>query len=202
MRKELYALLVGTLAFCSIYLYIEYSRVTNGANELVASYNSLDHEHDSLLVEYSYVKSQLNKSYYAYNMLLKNYSRTRIIYTSPATNHSIDIWTIPQVIQANNSIQWALLDTFINHIEIRSNQSVQLIILDLNSFVRFRIGRTYTTIYDSTGTYFSTEQHFSQGCGTYVLVILNKSSSPAQIRPNVRATYAPTPFLTGQCSQP
>jgi hypothetical protein len=121
---------------------------------------------------------------------------------SPAANRSIPIWTIPRQVKPRGLIHWALLNTFINHIGIRANQTVQLVIVDLSNHVNLVTGKAYVAVCNSTGTHFAFDKHFPQGRAAYVLVILNHSDSMVAIQPNVSATYAPTPFLTGQCALP
>lgn len=213
MNSRISALLIITLLAYSIYIsttsYQQLEQANSFTddivikyNDLVDNYNTLRQEQRSLQANYSYVKSELNQSYYSYNMLLNNYSKTQIIYRPPTANQSIQIWTMQQTVLPNRFIQWNPLDTFINHIEIRTNQTAQFLIMDLNNYANYRANESYIPVYNTTGTYFKTEFHLSQGCAVYVLIIVNNMNSTMAIHPNVTATYAPTPFLTGQCSLP
>jgi len=150
--------------------------------------------------ELTYTKAALNESYADYNRLLGNYSRDQIIYQYPASKDPISIWNIKQNIDPDQTTYWTLLDTFVNHIQIRTNQTVRFEIIDLQNFANMKAGNPYVAILNQTGTELITEQHISQGCASYVLIIINNSNSTVQIMPNVTATYAPTPFLTGHCS--
>lgn len=161
---------------------------------LLARYNSLNNN-------YSYASNQLNQSNHEYNELLSNYTQTRIIYQNPSSNKSIGIWygynvTVP----AGAGEEWQLLDTFVNHVDITSNQSVNFVIFSLNNFFYFFAGKPYVTFYNATGLKISYDVHITQGCANYVLVVFNHLNTTARLTPDVTATYAPTPFLTGDCA--
>jgi len=202
MRVSISVAVIIILGLYSVYAGVVIAQQAEQINFLNSELSALTSRYSSLLSNYLSTQVALNQSYYAYNQLLKNYDTTRIVYVSPATNRSIPIWTIQQQVKPRGLIYWALLDTFINHIEIRANQTVQLVIVDLSNYANLVTGKAYVAVYNSTGTHFAFDQHFSQGCAVYVLVILNHSDSMVAIQPNVSATYAPTPFLTGQCVLP
>jgi hypothetical protein len=202
MRVSISVAVIIILGLYSVYASVVIAQQAEQINFLNSELSALTSRYSSLLSNYLSTQVALNQSYYAYNQLLKNYDTTRIVYVSPATNRSIPIWTIQQQVKPRGLIYWALLDTFINHIEIRANQTVQLVIVDLSNYANLVTGKAYVAVYNSTGTHFAFDQHFSQGCAVYVLVILNHSDSMVAIQPNVSATYAPTPFLTGQCVLP
>jgi len=165
-----------------------------------ANHESLLADHRKLTVDFESIRVDLEKSHSMYEILLENYSKTRIIYRSPASEEPIPIWGIEQPIDPNSQLSWNLLDAFINHIEIQASDTVQLVIVDLNNYVKLRLGQPYDAFYNRNGTQFERNEHVSQGCGIYVLVLLNHSDSIIRITPNVTATYSPTPFLTGSCS--
>ena len=188
------------MTFVAAYSAIQTDSLSGMNQALSSSYSLLHSQYDSLGANYTYVSSSLNQSYYIYNQLLGNYSRSRIIFNPPSANASVAIWTLPQTVPPGGLKEWNLHDTFINHINIRTNSSSTFIVLDLNNFARYSVGRNYTAVITGTGTQFSYEAHLSQGCATYVLLIVNHSSSTMQITPYVTATYAPMPFLSGQCT--
>jgi len=201
MSRRIYAsiLLLTLLLLFDIYQY----------QGLVAKYSELDNRYNSLVSDlaklqsqFTYVNSSLNRSQYMYNRLLADYSRTQIIYRSPATNESIIIWILPQNISPKGVARMELLDTFVNHIRIHTSQTAQFLVMSIDDYVNFVIGKPYVAAFDSTGTDFSADVHLTQGCAGYVLVIVNLQSSTTIVYPNVTATYAPTPFLTGVCSLP
>jgi len=153
-------------------------------------------------VDYQSLKMELNQSYIMYNKLIADYSKERIIYQYPSSNQSIVIWTIPQTIPSHQRKYWELLDTFVNHIALKTNATANVVVVDLGNYVNLSQGKTYFAVYNSTGTSFNYEMHLSQGCGGYVLVIFNRNEKLLLVTPNITATYAPTPFLTGNCSMP
>ena len=106
---------------------------------------------------------------------------------------------MPQTIRTKSYIVWQLLDTFDNHIEVRTDASARFLIMSIFDFVNFLNGTQYSAAYNSTGTQFTADVHLSQGCAVYVFVIVNLATSPNIVYPDITATYAPTPFLTGVC---
>jgi len=178
----------------------EYSSLNSRYGDLAARYNSLASDYNMLGNRFLYVNSSLSNSQHMYDQLLRDYSRTQIIYQPPSANQSISIWTMQQNIKPNGFIVWGLLDTFVNHIHLRTNQTVQFLVMSIGDYVNFVNGSPYVAVYNSTGTEFSAEVRLTQGCACYVLVIVNDLSSGAAVFPTVTATYAPTPFLTGVCS--
>jgi len=169
-------------------------------DDLRVRYNTLSSEYNMLENRFLYVNSSLSNSQRMYDQLLRDYSRNQTAYQAPSANQSISIWTIQQNIQPNGFIVWGLLDTFVNHIHLRTNQTAQFLVMSIRDYARFVYGMPYVAVYNSTGTEFSAEVRLTQGCACYVLVIVNGQSSATALFPNVTATYAPTPFLTGVCS--
>jgi hypothetical protein len=169
---------------------------------LNSSYSSLQSSLAEINSDNQHLRFELNQSYAMQSRLLSNYSRTQIIYRGPASNLSVAIWTIPQPVKANGLIAWELLDTFDNHITLTTNVTARVVIVDLADYVNLAKNLSYAAIYNSTGTTFQYDMRLTQGCAAYVLVVTNVSGGPMLINPNVTATYAPTPFLTGACSLP
>ena len=179
-----------------------YSQLSSSNSQLVSTYNSLFEQYVNISSSFNPVNKSLQQYQYMYNELLGNYSRTEIIYRSPATNQSVTIWTVHQTIAARGYIAWDVLDTFDNHIQVHTSAPTRFLLMTIFEFASFFYGKPYKAVLNSTGTEFSTDVHISQGCGVYVFVIINLESSPTIIYPNITATYAPTPFLTGVCSLP
>ena len=204
MSRRIWAsfLLLMLLLLFEGYQFYQYQSLTAKYGALENRYNSLASDLAALQSQFTYVDSSLNRSQYMYNQLLAEYSRTQIIYRTPATNESIIIWIIPQDIPPKAAARLELLDTFVNHIRIRTNQTAQFLVMSIDDYVNFVNRKPYVAAFDSTGTYFSADVHLTQGCAGYILVIVNQQSSTTATYPNVTATYAPTPFLTGVCSLP
>ena len=204
MSKRIYAsfLLLVLLLLSEGYQYYQYQALVTRYSELDNRYDSLVSDFATLQNQFMYVNSALNRSQYMYNQLLAEYSRTQIIYRTPATNESIIIWILPQNIRPKGAARLGLLDTFVNHIRIHTNQTAQFLVMSIDDYVNFVNGKPYVAAFDSTSTYFSADVHLAQGCAGYVLVIVNLQSSTTAVYPNVTATYAPTPFLTGVCTLP
>ncbi len=179
----------------SQFLESENTQLLSKNTQLLSAYNDLNQRYTS-------VNSSLAQSQEMYNELLSNYSRKNIIHQNPSTNESINIWGMQQTVPPNGSIYWELLDTFDNHIQMSTNATARFFIMSLDNFVNFATAKPFTAIYNSTGTHFDEDVPISEGCGAYVLVILNLGSSPILLYPDVTATYAWTPFLTGVCSLP
>ncbi len=193
------ALIVLFVVLLASYLAYQNYLLSSEDDNLRTTITSLQ---DSL----SYVRSQLNQSNHEYNELLGNYTRTRIVYQNPSSNTSIVIWQgfnailPPSNIHNRRWIEWELLDTFVNHIHVSSNQTVEFVLFSLNNFLNFFANKSYVTFYDSNETTMSYDFHATQGCANYVLVIINNLNTTANLVPDITATYAPTPFLTGDCS--
>ena len=204
MSKRIYAafLLLILLLLFEGYQWYQYQGLVVRYDALDNRYNSLVSDLAALQSQFTYVNSSLNRSQYMYNQLLAEYSRTQIIYRTPATNESVIIWIMPQNIRAKGTARLELLDTFVNHIRIHTNQTAQFLVMSIDDYVNFANGKLYVAAFNSTGTDFSADVHLTQGCAGYVLVIVNLQSSTTAVYPNVTATYAPTPFLTGVCSLP
>lgn len=198
--NQMVLLIIGVLLTYSAYATVDNFQLRESFDNLSGKHESLFVEHTDLVREFESIRDDLERSHLQYDILLQNYSETQIIYASPEAGQSIVIWTIEVMIDPNRFVSWNLLDTFINQIEIQTTGTVKVVIVDLDNYVKLRSGLRYDPIYNQTGTQFSTTQRISQGCATYVLVIFNQSDSPVRIVPNVTATYAPTPFLTGVCA--
>jgi hypothetical protein len=201
MSKRIYALVLLLISL-SLFETYQYQDLVVKYSELGNRYKSLVSDLATLQSQLMFVNVSLNRSQYMYNRLLADYSRTQIIYRTPATNESITIWILPQNLHPKGSARLGLLDTFVNHVRIHTNQTVRFLVLSIDDYVNFVNGNRYVAAFDSTSTYFSADIHLTQGCAAYILVIVNLQSSATAVYPNVTATYAPTPFLTGVCSLP
>jgi hypothetical protein len=204
-------------ALIGMFLFGGFALYTNGQNTSLANqYNGLVGKYNDLLPKYNQAEStiggqsatiaqlrlDLNASSIVYNDLLRNYTRTNIIYRSPGSNNSIAIWGKPFILHPGRWEQWELLDTFVNHLQFSANQTVRLMVMNLNEYANFVEGKPFSPNVNMTGTDFSFNAYFTEGCGVYVLILQNTANSTAFVQPNVTATYAWTPFATGSCSFP
>jgi hypothetical protein len=139
----------------------------------------------------------LNSSQTSYQALLGNY--TRYIDLPEQANDTFQIWGAYQTMAPNGGMEWDLLDTFINHIDINTTLPSRFYIFDLNSFVRSEDNAFSVPLVNETGTGFSYNFEPSIGCAVYVLYIQNLENSSNTVMPHVTATYAPGAFLTGVC---
>ena len=147
-----------------------------------------------------YLQAQVTMVDRAQNRLLHNYSEGEILSGTPPANRTIAVWTILQTIPPKKHLAWEMLDTFVNHIRIESNISLDYYVFDLENFLRFMNGSSYVSSVHSNGTTFTLDEYLTEGCGIYLLYIQNPADRPALIAPTVTATFAPTPFLTGACN--
>lgn len=197
-------LIIGIVAVGQItYDWYQANNLTATYNILVSRYNSLSAGYSSLMNKASYLNGSLNELQREMENMLQAYDQTRVVYQTPGVNTSIPIWTRQAVVQPGaprNWEAWNLLDTFVNHIRITSNATARYVIVDLPNFVRLVQNETFVSEVDYSGTNFTFAERLSQGCAVYVLVILDYSSHPILLTPDVTANYAPTPFLTGECS--
>lgn len=194
-------LVIGAVAIASIASeQAQYNSLTTKYNDLSSQYRDLSAKYNNATAMTSHLRSQLNQNVVMYHDLLENYTKTRIVFQRPATNESIDIWTLSQKVSPHSWVFWESLDTFDNHVRLTTNATATVFILDLDNYVNFTQGRPYSPIYNSTGTSFSYDLVETEGCGGYVLVIQNNSSNAILITPDISATFAPTPFLTGICA--
>lgn len=175
---------------------------SNQVDSQNSAYTSLQNQYNFLSSSYQYQRGQVNDLNQEMNNVLKYYDQNRVVYQTPGVNTSIPIWTRTAVVQPGRWTTWALLDTFVNHIQITSNATAEYIIVDLPNYVNLAQNRAYVSVADDSSTSFSYTARISQGCSGYILVIYDHSSNPILLTPNVTATYAPTPFLTGQCTLP
>ena len=179
-----------------------YYNSTANYNDLNSRYSALSSSLTQANYANTYLRYDLNQSYAMYNHLLSNYSKTQLIHQGAASNQSVVIWTIPQKVVPHWRIEWELLDTFDNHISINTNVTASAVIVELDNYVNLVQNSHYVAVYNSTGTSFQYDMHLTQGCAAYALVIFNNTNGTMLITPDVTATYAPTPFLTGTCSLP
>lgn len=156
--------------------------------------------YNSLYSSYSYRNGQLNQLQAEMENMLQTYDQRSYTFASPSDNVSLGIWGRQATVQPNSWTVWALLDTFVNHLSITSNATAEYVIVDLQNFVQLYQNKSYVSLVDYVGSNFTHTERLSQGCSGYLLVILNHSDHPILLTPNVTATYAPTSFLTGQCS--
>jgi len=147
-----------------------------------------------------YLQEQISLVDRAQNRLLQNYSDSQILSGTPVANRTIAVWTILQTIPPKQHLAWEMLDTFVNHIRIESNISLDYYVFDIENFLRFMNGSSYVSSVHSNGTSFVLDEYLTEGCGIYLLYIQNPTNRPALIAPTVTATFAPTPFLTGACN--
>jgi hypothetical protein len=145
-------------------------------------------------------RAALNESLSEQQAILTNYTKMQGTLNAPGVNESIVIWTIPSVVAKKSWTGWALLDTFTNQIDIRTNGTANFQIMDLNAFANFYFGKSYVSAWNYTGNHFVMTVRLTQGCGYYALVVRNLSGHTELLTPNVTARYAPTPFLTGTCA--
>ena len=158
-----------------------------------ASYNALNSK-------YTYQTTQVSQLQQQMENMMQSYDQKSFVYSPPTANTSVVIWTKQQTVSAGGSIEWDLLDTFVNHISIASNASAEYMIMDLPNYARFYHNAPYVPLVDNTTSHFQATERLSQGCAVYVLVIVNHTSHPILLSPDVTATYAPSAFLTGECS--
>jgi len=193
--------LTGFLLFAGLNYYQgqQYNSLAGKYNSLTTRYNSLLTTHQTDRASMANLRLQLNLSSAAYNNLLTNYSRHQVVYQGGSANQSLNIWGIPQTVGPHGFIEWELLDTFDNRINLLTNSTANVLTMGIFQFVDFDSGQPYAVIYNSTSTSFHYDSRISEGCSGYVLVIRNPSNASMQVIPNVTATYEPTPFLTGFC---
>jgi hypothetical protein len=184
----------------SYYVIWQYNSLVDQYDSLVQRYNQAGTTAQNLHNTITFLRGELNRSSIVYNYLLRNYTRTNIVYPSPGSNVSIPIWGLPFDLRPGGWEQWELLDTFVNHLRFTANNSVRIMVMDLNNYVNFRMGSTYAPVVNMTGTNFSFNAYFTEGCGVYVLIVQNISNSTVLVQPNVSAIYSWTPFATGSCS--
>ena len=141
----------------------------------------------------------LNQAIAEKEALLENYTRSQGSLNAPGMNQSVIVWTIPSTVPGRQWEAWELLDTFVNQIDIQTNATAIFQIMTLDQFASFYFHYTYFAFVNYTGIHFMRTESLTQGCGVYVLVIINPTFHPLFIDPNVTARYAPTPFLTGTC---
>ena len=176
-----------------------YSGVIDNQN---SSYNTLNSQYNSLSSNYSYQRGQISQLQQEMENMLQTYDQRSYTYASPSDNVSLGIWGLQATVKPNSWTAWALLDTFVNRLDIKSNASAQYVIVDLQNFVQLYQNKPFTALVDYAGTHFTWTERLSQGCSGYLLVILDHTNHPILLSPNVTATYAPTSFLTGQCTLP
>jgi hypothetical protein len=183
-----------------------YNSLSSNYNSLLSNYNTLNTRYSSLLGRNSYLNGSLTELQREMENMLQAYDQKSVVYTPASANTTVNIWGLRQTIGPKSWIEWALLDTFVNHLDISSNATATYVIVDPANFVQLYDNITLhqnTTFMPSvqyTGTHFTRTERLSQGCSGYMLVIINYSSHPVLLMPNVTATYAPTAFLTEQCS--
>jgi hypothetical protein len=170
------------------------------SSNLAASYNSLMDHYNNLLGKTNYLNGSLSGLQKEMEQMLQTYDQKSYVYNPPTANTTVSIWGRQQTITPHGSIEWSLLDTFVNHIDISSNVTAIYVIVDPANFVQLYQNKTYTSLVEYTGTHFVRTERLSQGCSGYILVIIDRTSHPILLTPNVTATYAPTSFLTGTCS--
>lgn len=188
---------VAIIAFLSLIgLNLYYSNVFGGQQ---ASYSTL-------YSKYTYQNGQIAQLQQEMENMLQTYDQKSYDYITPSANTSLDIWGLHQTIAPKGWIEWSLIDTFVNRLDISSNASATYVIVDPSNFVQLYDNITlhqstpFTPLVQYTGTHFVKTERLSQGCSGYMLVIINYSSHPILLMPNVTATFAPTTFLTGDCS--
>ena len=155
---------------------------------------------NTLYSRYTYQNTQVNQLQQQMENMMQSYDQKSFVYSPPTANTTVVIWAKQQTVSAGGSIEWDLLDTFVNRISIASNASAEYMIMDLPNYARFYQGAPYVSLVDNTTSHFQATERLSQGCAVYVLVILNHTRHPILLTPDVTATYAPSAFLTGQCS--
>ncbi len=194
------------LLAASVAAYSSESAMNESANSSIsslASSNSADNgKISNLIAENNYLLSELNASHTAYSDLLSNYSRKSYVFVPSGANQTFQIWGERQTLSAGGSIQWDLLDTFQNHINISTSQPARFYIFSLYGFITYTngYGKNSDPLVNITGSSFVYNFEPSVGCAVYVLDIENLGTTPATITPHVTATYAPTGFPTGICS--
>ena len=169
-------------------------------DSLTTSYNSLNNRYGSLSTNYAYQGGQISQLQQEMENMLQTYDQRSYTFASPGDNVSLGIWGLKATVPPHDWTAWALLDTFVNHLDVQSNATVEYVIVDLQNFVQLYQNKPYITLVDYIGVNFTHTERLSQGCSGYLLVILNHSNNTVLLTPNVTATYAPTAFLTGQCS--
>lgn len=184
----------------SIYELTQYNALDGDYNSLNAKYNQATSTIANQSATIGYLRGELNVSSTVYNDLLRNYTRTNIVYRPPGSNASIAVWGVQVEIHPGRWEQWELLDTFVNHLQFSANQSVRLMVMDLNNYANFANKKAYVAVVNMTGTSFSFNAYFTEGCGVYVLILQNMANTTVSVQPNVTATYSWTPFATGSCS--
>ena len=161
---------------------------------------NLQDSYNTLYSRYSYQNTQVSQLQQQMENMMQSYDQKSFVYSPPTANTSMVIWTKQQTVTAGSSIEWDLLDTFVNRISITSNASAEYMIMDLPNYARFYQNAPYVPLVDNITSHFQATERLSQGCAVYVLVIVNHTSHPILLTPDVTATYAPSAFLTGQCS--
>lgn len=104
---------------------------------------------------------------------------------------ALQIWGIPQSFRAGGITSVQMLDVFSNHVVINSNQTISVVVQSIWSSV---------PIANFTGKHIDFYWNMSEGCNAYEGIIFQPQGKSFTIYPQVTATYAPAPTLTGICN--
>jgi hypothetical protein len=171
-----------------------------------SSYNSLYKDYSNLIGTINYQNGQISVLQRELENMLQTYDQRSYVFNPPSANASLNVWGRQQTISPYSWIEWSLLDTFVNHLDISSNATATYVIVDPANFVQLfdnvslHQNTAYTPLVEYTGTHFVRIERLSQGSSGYMLVVINHTSHSILLAPKVTATYAPTSFLTGTCS--
>lgn len=200
-------LIVGIVAVAAVSVSdLQYNQLYTAYSQLGSQYDKLSSNYNILSNTNGYLNGSLTRAYAEMEQLLQHFDEYRVIYRTPAVNASIPIWGVNQTAPPGGYIEWALLDTFVNNIDIRTNATATFYIFSNPNYVyfashyEFGTNHTYFPVVEYNGTHFVRTERLSQGCSGYMLVILNPSKSPVLLMPIVTATFAPSIGPTGQCS--
>ena len=183
------------ITFGGLSLY--YSGLLQSQN---SEYNSLQSQYNTISSNYQFQRGQMTQLQQEMENMLQTYDQRSYTYATPGANVSLGIWGLKATVQPHQWTAWALLDTFVNHLNVQSNATAEYVIVDLQNFVQLYQNKPFVSLVDFTGMNFTHTERLSQGCSGYLLVILNHSNNTILLTPDVTATYAPTAFLTGQCT--
>ena len=102
--------------------------------------------------------------------------------------------SIPQEFPQNSAYEYPMQDTYVNHVQLASTNSVVAMVASLSQLESLSENRTPLLYFHNyTAAYYGNSINFwfnlSLGCAAYVLVVFSPNGSPFKIYPNI-STYS------------
>ncbi|MEM3670715.1 MAG: hypothetical protein QW767_03110 [Thermoprotei archaeon] len=114
---------------------------------------------------------------------------------------SFVVWNVETNVQPGKYLFSTMFDTFRMHIALSANSTIYVYVMTPSQYAEFQsTGKPVGYVAKYSGDKINVEWNLSTGCAGYLWIIYNPLPVTVAVKPDVVATYSPSPNPTGACA--